>query len=210
MREDLALEHNDNGDPRPREVLLSGEALGRFREEVDALREEMEEPDFSNVLRGPWSKLEAYLARLSLVLAMAQVVRGPARPERVELEDVERAASLVEYFKAHARRAYLQLYSESREDRLLADLTKILRENQGKWEDDTKKGWQDPASKLYEALKEHGFDALPPRADELSKEIMALASHVPVLPAQRGKRGNERVLRIWLAEPPHPRCPWCA
>jgi hypothetical protein len=31
---------------------------------------------------------------------------------------------------------------------------------------------------------------------------MALASHVPVLRAQRGKRGNERVLRIWLAEPP--------
>jgi putative DNA primase/helicase len=206
LREDLPLEHNDNGDPRPSEVRLSEEALDRFREEVDALREEMEEPDFSNVLRGPWSKLEAYLARLSLVLAMARVVRGPARVERVELEDVERATSLVEYFKAHARRAYLQLYGESREDRLLADLTKILKENMGKWEDPNK-GWEDPASKLYEALKERGFDALPPRADELSKEIMALASHVPVLRAQRGKRGNERVLRIWLVEPPAPPVP---
>jgi hypothetical protein len=207
LREDLSLEHNDNGDPRPREVVLSEEALARFREEVDALREEMEEPDFSNVLRGPWSKLEAYLARLSLVLAMARVVRGPARPERVELEDVERATSLVEYFKAHARRAYLQFYGESREDRLLADLTRILKENMGKWEDDPNKGWEDPASKLYEALKERGFDALPQRPDELSKEIMALASHVPVLRAQRGKRGNERVLRIWLAEPPAPPAP---
>jgi putative DNA primase/helicase len=207
LREDLPLEHNDNGDPRPREVRLSGEALDRFREEVDALREEMEEPDFSNVLRGPWSKLEAYLARLSLVLAMARVVRGPARLERVELEDVEGATSLVEYFKAHARRAYLQLYGESREDRLLADLTRILKENQGKWEDDPKKGWEDPASKLYEALKARGFDALPQRPDELSKEIMALTSHVPVLRAQRGKRGNERVLRIWLAEPPAPPAP---
>jgi putative DNA primase/helicase len=207
LREELPLEHNDNGDPRPREVRLSEEALARFREEVDALREEMEEPDFSNVLRGPWSKLEAYLARLSLVLAMARVVRGPARAERVELEDVEAATSLVEYFKAHARRAYLQLYGESREDRLLADLTKILKENQGRWEDDPKKGWEDPASKLYDALKERGFDALPPRADELSKEILALASHIPVLRAERGKRGNERVLRIWLAEPPAPPAP---
>jgi putative DNA primase/helicase len=125
----------------------------------------------------------------------------------VELEDVERATSLVEYFKAHARRAYLQLYGESREDKLLADLTKILKENQGKWEDDPNKGWEDPANKLYEALKARGFDALPPRPDELSKEIVALASHVPVLRAQRGKRGNERVLRIWLAEPPAPPAP---
>ena len=67
-----------------------------------------------------------YLARLSLVLAMARVMRGPARPERVELGDVEGASSLVEYFKAHARRVYLQIYGESREDRLRADLTKIL------------------------------------------------------------------------------------
>lgn len=197
MREDLPLERNDNGDPKPREVGLSEEALARFRQEVDALREEMEEPDFSNVLKGPWSKLEAYLARLSLVLAM----------ERVELEDVEGASILLEYFKARARRAYLQLYGESRQDRLLADLTKILKENQGKWDNDPKKGWEDPAHKLYEALKERGFDALPPRPDELSKEIVALASHVPLLRAQRGKRGNERVLRIWLAEPPAPPAP---
>jgi hypothetical protein len=45
------------------------------------------------------------------------------------------------------------------------------------------------------------------RADELSKEIMALASHVPTLKVKRGKRGNERVLRIWLAEPPAPPAP---
>jgi hypothetical protein len=206
LREDLPLERNDNGDPKPREVGLSEEALARFRQEVDALREEMEEPDFSNVLKGPWSKLEAYLARLSLVLAMARVVRGPARAERVELEDVEAASVLLGYFKAHARRAYLQLYGESRKDRLLADLTKTLKENQGEW-DDPKKGWEDPAHKLYETLKERGFDALPPRPDELSKEIVALASHVPLLRAQRGKRGNERVLRIWLAEPPAPPVP---
>jgi hypothetical protein len=104
--------------------------------------------------------------------------------------------SLVEYFKAHARSAYLQLYGESREDKLLADLTKILKENQGKWEDDPKKGWEDPASNLYKALKERGFVALSPRADELSKEIMALASHVPVLRAERGKRGNESTADI--------------
>ena len=108
----------------------------------------------------------------------------------MELEDVEAASVLLEYFKAHARRAYLQLYGESREDKLLADLTKILKENQGKWEDDPNKGWEDPASKLYEALKERGFDALSQRPDELSKEIMALASHVPVRRAHRQSRGR--------------------
>jgi hypothetical protein len=64
-----------------------------------------------------------------------------------------------------------------------------------------------PSSKLYKTLKERGFDALPPRADELSKGIMVLSSHVLVLRARRGKRGDERVLRIWLAEPPVPPTP---
>jgi hypothetical protein len=211
LREDLALEHNDNGDPRPREVRLLGETLARFREEVDALREEMEQSDFSNVLRGPWSKLEAYLARLSLVLAMARVVRGPAREGRVELEDVERATSLVEYFKAHARRAYLQLYGESREDKLLADLTKILKENQGEWEDDPNKGWEHPASNLYKALKVRGFDSLPPRGRAVEGD------HGPRKPRpdaegqtrEAGKRKGAADMAGGASSTPGARCAWC-
>jgi hypothetical protein len=36
---------------------------------------------------------------------------------------------------------------------------------------------------------------------------VALASHVPTLKVKRGKRGNDRVLLIWLAEPPAPPAP---
>ena len=200
----LELDYQENGDPEPRAVDLSGEARARFREEANALQEETEQPGFPNVLRGPWSKLEAYLARLALVLAMARAVSVPAAEELVEHEDVEAAATLLGYFKAHARRAYLQLYGERREDRLLADLTKLLNENLGKWEDDPTKGWEDPAKKLFEALKERGCDALPTRPDELAKEVLALSSHIPSLKARRGKRGDERVLRIWVVEPPLP------
>ena len=201
---ELELEYRENGDPEPRAVDLSDEAKARFREEADSLQEETEQPGFPNVLRGPWSKQEAYLARLALVLAMARAVSVPAAEELVELEDVEAAAALLGYFKAHARRAYLQLYGERREDRLLADLTKLLKENLGKWEDDPTKGWEDPASKLYEALKDRSCDALPTRPDELAKEVLALSSHIPSLKAKRGKRGDERVLRIWVVEPPLP------
>jgi hypothetical protein len=170
----LELEYQENGDPEPTAVDLSDDARARFREEADALQEETEEPGFPNILRGPWSKLEAYLARLSLVLAMVRAVSVPTHEERVELEDVEDATALLQYFKAHARRAYLQLYGERREDRLLADLTKLLNENLGNWEDDPAKGWEDPGKKLFEALKERGCDALPTRPDELAKEVLSL------------------------------------
>ena len=79
----LELDHYDNGDPNPKAVPLSDEGRARFREEVDALQEETEEPGFPNVLRGPWSKLEAYLARLALILAMARVVTNPTQEECV-------------------------------------------------------------------------------------------------------------------------------
>ena len=201
----LELDYQENGDPEPRAVDLSNEARARFREEADALQEETEQPGFPNVLRGPWSKLEAYLARLALVLAMVRVASAPSHEEeRVELEDVEAATVLLHYFKAHARRAYLQLYGERREDRLVVDLTGLLKENLGRWEDDPTKGWEDPASKLFGVLKERSCDALPTRPDELAKEVLALASHIPSLKARRGKRGDERVLRIWVVEPPLP------
>jgi len=200
----LELDYRENGDPEPRAVDLSGEARAKFREEAEALQEETEQPGFPNVLRGPWSKLEAYLARLALVLAMARAVSAPTAEERVELEDVEAAAALLRYFKAHARRAFLQLYGERREDRLLTDLTGLLNENLGNWEDDPTKGWEDPAKKLFEALKERGCDALPTRPDELAKEVLALSSHIPSLKVKRGKWGDERVLRMWVVEPPLP------
>ena len=207
----LEPDYHEGGDPVPKAVPLSGEARAWFRKEADALQEETEQPGFPNALRGPWSKLEAYLARLALVLAMVRTVSTPTGEERVEFEDVKGAAALLYYFKAHARRAYLQLYGERREDRLVADLTKLLQENLGKWEEDPTKGWEDPARKLFEVLKERGCDALPPRPDELAKEILALEPR-PLPEGEAGQARGRTCAADLAGRAPAARgvrCPWC-
>jgi hypothetical protein len=58
------------------------------------------------VLKGPWRKLEGYLARLSLILHLTNYACGTADLKAIEEEAVVSASLFLEYFKAHARRAY--------------------------------------------------------------------------------------------------------
>jgi putative DNA primase/helicase len=91
----------------PQMVSLSEAARECFREGVDEIRSEMELPSFSEWLGWVWSKLEAYLARFSLIVGMCRVVEsGPGTSERIEADDVLRASILLGYFKSHARRVY--------------------------------------------------------------------------------------------------------
>jgi hypothetical protein len=54
---------DENGDPEPAVVTLSQDAKTALVEMIKAHREEMYKPGFPARLRGPWAKLEAYLAR---------------------------------------------------------------------------------------------------------------------------------------------------
>src|SRR4028119_200895 len=65
---------SENGDPEPALVSLSPEAKSVLVELINAHRAEMDSPGFPARLRGPWAKLEAYLARLSLIVGMCRVV----------------------------------------------------------------------------------------------------------------------------------------
>jgi hypothetical protein len=55
----------------------------------------MATPRFPRYLRSPWAKLEAYLVRLALIIAVCRFVEDGVA-ERVEQEDVLRAVLLVE------------------------------------------------------------------------------------------------------------------
>jgi hypothetical protein len=66
----LEMMVDENGEPYPQRVKFTEKARKRWGTEADALREEMEHPEFPRDLEGPWSKFEAYLARLSLILAL--------------------------------------------------------------------------------------------------------------------------------------------
>jgi hypothetical protein len=67
---------------------------------------EMNAEDFQAHLRGPWSKLFGYCARLALIVHYLRWVTGETNDEVVDGESMNRAAELVAYFKEHARKVY--------------------------------------------------------------------------------------------------------
>jgi Protein of unknown function (DUF3987) len=68
----LSMGFDDNGEPAPERLSFASEAKKIFVDKVNSLREEMERPGFPSHLKGPWSKMEAYLARPSLILALVR------------------------------------------------------------------------------------------------------------------------------------------
>ena len=66
----LEMPDDDYGDPEPHHVTVAPDAKPVLVELLDSHREEMEAPGFPTRLRGPWAKLEAYLARLALIFPM--------------------------------------------------------------------------------------------------------------------------------------------
>jgi hypothetical protein len=155
------------------------------------LQDEMHAPGFPARLEGAWSKLEAYLARLSLILAMCRVAEQGGE-EQVEARDVLMASVLVDYFKAHARRVHVGLHGQNTEDLLARDLAAFLGEHGGEWKDEP--------NVLHEELKSRGNEAVPSRADELSKMVLSISERGTWLKAERGwgKKGGESCRMLHL------------
>ncbi len=100
------------GELRPHLVEFQQAAKAAFVRWFDAHNAECKGVDLPPACRSVWSKLEAYCARLVLILSRLRVVmdpecRDPLRPP-VEVEDVERAIDLLGYFKASALRVLHQ------------------------------------------------------------------------------------------------------
>jgi putative DNA primase/helicase len=161
---DLAFDGTDDyGQPEPRIVKPSPQAKELLIEQINALRDEAELPGFPDRLTWVWPKLEAYLARLTLIVALARYVNlrhaGQDVPLRVEKSDVLRAVALLEYFKRHLRRVYALLYKATPKDRVVEDVARFLAARGGSWSGGT-------ATEFHVQLEsEHK----PQRPDELGK-----------------------------------------
>ena len=183
---------DESGDPEPVTVRLSPEAKPVLVQLFNSHREEMDAPGFPARLRGPWAKLEAYLARLALIVAMCRVATHDA-PELIEAEDVLRASILLDYFKNHARRVYVGLHGSDRIDALAGDVAAFLK--------DRGCSWTGQPSELYEMLSsEHK----PERAKDLSSDLTEVDRRSPVLTFERNKHqaftkedGTRTTRRIW-------------
>jgi putative DNA primase/helicase len=161
---DMHIPEDSVGDPDPVRVHLTKDAKDVLIDAINAHREEMDAVGFPARLKGPWSKLEAYLARLCLILAAARSAFTGAA-ERAEKIDVLAAVVLVGYFKNHARRVYVGLYGEDRDDLLAADVAEFLKQRGGHFKDE-------PAV-LFDELNS---GVKPPRADELTKRLKTIAA----------------------------------
>jgi len=181
-----------DGEPFPGTVPMTEEAWQVFKELADGLSEEAQALGFPRRLRGAWSKLEAYLARLSLILASSRVVESNER-EQVEPRDVLAASLLVGYFRAHARRVFAELHGVDPTDSLAAALRGFLKERGGRWEG--------TATELWEALSEGGARGLPGNPDNLAVKALSIARRSKgAVRAERGWKGKHRVLRLQLLE----------
>jgi hypothetical protein len=177
---------NDDEDPFPSRVPMTGEAKALFIAEYNRLHDELESPGFPQRLRPSWGKLEAYLARFALILAMARLAELDDQgqtgiAERVTREDMAGAAQLLAYFKNHVRRVYTGLYGDRLSDRLAADLRDFLISQGGSWEG--------IASELYDALdSEHK----PERVKDFGKIVRAITKRSPLLKLEDLQRTNTR------------------
>jgi putative DNA primase/helicase len=184
---DLKMREAD-GKHFPGTVPMTEEAWRVFKEVADELSEETHDLGFPRRLRGVWSKLEAYLARFSLILALCRAVVSK-EAEQVEPRDVLAASVLVDYFKAHALRVFADLHGADPADKLAAALRAFLNEHGGRWEG--------AATELYDGLSERQAEGLPGSPDRLAKKVLSIASQSNGrMRAERGWRSDGRVLRL--------------
>ncbi len=110
----------------------------------------------------------------------------------MEARDVLMASGLVDYFKAHARRVHVGLHGQNPTDLLAKDLAEFLGEHDGEWKDEP--------SVLHEELKSRKGEAVPSRADELSKMVLSNSERGTWLKAERGwgKKGGESCRMLHL------------
>jgi len=163
----LGMEADELGDPIEKPVTFSTEAKRLYVATYNDHRLEMSLPGFPSYLRSPFSKLEAYFLRITLVLAACRfTLDGVA--ERVEAGDVLRAVALIDYFKEQARRVFGALGGQDPRNRLVEDCARFVSERGG--------SWKGTATELHDQLISN---YKPDRPNEVSKFLKEAAEYEP-------------------------------
>ncbi len=100
---------DQDGKLCPRVVYMADDAKREWAEWCRAHYKEQEADGFSDDLEGPWGKLEAYAARLALILHLLELAADPTGKNPDDPPDLHRrtitdAARLITYFKSHCLR----------------------------------------------------------------------------------------------------------
>jgi len=184
---ELTLEADELGDPLDVAVAFSPDAKQVFVDSYNEHRREMAAPDLPRYLRSPWSKLEAYLVRLMLILAACRFVEDDT-PERVEPVDVLKAVTLLDYFKSQARRVFGALRESDPRLPLLRDVARFVKDRGGLW--------TGTAAELHEELDS---PHTPERPNELSRFIRQGAEKVNLLVTSDSESYKDEESGEWKA-----------
>jgi hypothetical protein len=126
----LQLSKPGETSERPKELLLSAEAQAAFAAWCDHLAKEMNHEDFSPDMVGPCSKLRSYCPRFALVIHLLRVACEEAGSDTdeglIDVDDVNRAIKLCDYFRAHYRLVACRL-QQTEEDRRVDALLKWMQ-----------------------------------------------------------------------------------
>jgi putative DNA primase/helicase len=182
------------GDPLPQKLVFSPSAKAVLIDAINEHAREMSRPGFPASLKGVYGKLEAYIGRLCLVLAMARTIEEKA-PEQIEPRDVVAAMALTQYFKHMARRVYAAVRDSNPLDGLAEDLALFLERQGGEYGGEP--------SELYLQLKSRHK---PKRVNEFGKMVRAAVKRQPRLTFDErheaiergGKRTTRRVMTLQL------------
>jgi hypothetical protein len=113
-----ALYARDGNEPLV--VTFTSRARDLWREIMEALYAEADAPDFPDALRGPWAKLEGYMARLALVVhLMRTAFDAKISAGRCDEQSLGAAADIADYLKSHLKRVYARLIARPEDVRLL-------------------------------------------------------------------------------------------
>lgn len=154
------------GREEPGVIRMSPAARELFALCSDRLSMEMEEPGFPHRLRGAFSKLEAYLARLALILGMCRI-KEDDDVEQVEREDVEAAHDLIRYFAGHARRIHGQMGGTTPEEHSEEILNKLIEKN-------GEEIWEGTSEMLLEDLQEYGASGIPDTSRAIGRWVRSI------------------------------------
>jgi Protein of unknown function (DUF3987) len=115
---DLQPECDQDGYEQPVPVFWSDEGHRAWVRLYNQHHAEMAGADFDARMHGAYAKLDAYAARLALILHLWRLAADETRDELVDAETIENAWRIVNYFKSGARRVYGQM-EQTADDRLI-------------------------------------------------------------------------------------------
>ena len=176
------------GRQSPRVLRLEERAKQTWREWVESHYREQERPDFPERLVGPWAKLEAYCARLTLVLSTLRYVCREKEGEEIDQESVAGAWRLIDYFKSHARKAHPRVQATDEDRQVYAALNWVRKQPPS----------QDRATMVsVRQLQHHGVGGVKTakQARRLLEEL-ATRGYGSI---ERGERGKGRVRSLGVS-----------